>query len=86
MTPYEQAALDWLLGANPWGVSMVIGYPHERPGSDLAPCVVNSSHGMGSDRGPILHDANCTPATVCIVQDTRLHPKLHNVEFRSETF
>jgi hypothetical protein len=26
--PYEQAALDWLFGANPWGVSMVIGYPH----------------------------------------------------------
>ncbi|HET7186522.1 MAG TPA: glycoside hydrolase family 9 protein [Gemmatimonadaceae bacterium] len=26
--PYEQAALDWLFGTNPWGVSMVIGYPH----------------------------------------------------------
>jgi endoglucanase len=25
---YEQAALDWLFGVNPWGVSMVIGYPH----------------------------------------------------------
>ncbi|HEX6600916.1 MAG TPA: glycoside hydrolase family 9 protein [Gemmatimonadaceae bacterium] len=24
---YEQAALDWLFGTNPWGVSMVIGYP-----------------------------------------------------------
>ena len=24
---YEQAAVDWLFGANPWGVSMVIGYP-----------------------------------------------------------
>ena len=24
---YEQAALDWLLGTNPWGVSMIIGYP-----------------------------------------------------------
>jgi endoglucanase len=23
----EQAALDWLFGANPWGVSMIIGYP-----------------------------------------------------------
>jgi endoglucanase len=23
----EQAAIDWLFGANPWGVSMVIGYP-----------------------------------------------------------
>ncbi|HVD59273.1 MAG TPA: glycoside hydrolase family 9 protein [Gemmatimonadaceae bacterium] len=25
---YESAALDWLLGANPWGVSMIIGLPH----------------------------------------------------------
>jgi hypothetical protein len=25
--PYEQAALDWLFGVNPWGVSMIIGLP-----------------------------------------------------------
>jgi endoglucanase len=25
---YEQAAIDWLFGVNPWGVSMVIGYPN----------------------------------------------------------
>lgn len=24
---YEQAAIDWLFGANPWGTSMVIGFP-----------------------------------------------------------
>ena len=24
---YEQAAIDWLFGANPWGTSMMIGYP-----------------------------------------------------------
>ena len=24
---YEQAALDWIFGVNPWGVSMVIGLP-----------------------------------------------------------
>jgi endoglucanase len=24
---YEVAALDWLLGANPWGVSMIVGVP-----------------------------------------------------------
>ncbi|HEX7118184.1 MAG TPA: glycoside hydrolase family 9 protein [Longimicrobiales bacterium] len=24
---YETAALDWLFGTNPWGVSMVVGYP-----------------------------------------------------------
>ena len=26
---YEAAALDWLFGVNPWGVSMVIGLPHD---------------------------------------------------------
>jgi endoglucanase len=26
---YEQAALDWLLGTNPWGTSMVVGWPNE---------------------------------------------------------
>jgi endoglucanase len=25
---HEQAAIDWLFGANPWGTSMVIGYPN----------------------------------------------------------
>jgi hypothetical protein len=25
---YEQAAIDWLFGVNPWGVSMTIGYPN----------------------------------------------------------
>ena len=25
---HEQAAIDWLFGANPWGVSMVVGYPN----------------------------------------------------------
>ena len=25
---YEQAALDWLFGTNPWGVSMIVGYPN----------------------------------------------------------
>ena len=26
---HEAAALDWLFGTNPWGVSMVIGLPHD---------------------------------------------------------
>ena len=26
---YEQAAVDWLFGTNPWGVSMVIGWPND---------------------------------------------------------
>jgi len=24
---FEQAAIDWLFGANPWGTSMIVGYP-----------------------------------------------------------
>jgi hypothetical protein len=24
---FEQAAIDWLFGVNPWGISMVVGYP-----------------------------------------------------------
>jgi hypothetical protein len=26
---HEQAAIDWLFGANPWGTSMVIGVPRD---------------------------------------------------------
>jgi endoglucanase len=26
---YETAALDWLFGTNPWGISMVIGLPND---------------------------------------------------------
>lgn len=25
---HEQAAIDWLFGANPWGMSMMVGYPN----------------------------------------------------------
>ena len=31
---YEMAALDWLFGVNPWGVSMVIGLPAEHSPRD----------------------------------------------------
>ena len=46
---YEQAAIDWLFGANPWGVSMMIGYPdngtwsrdpHSVHASQLGPTVL----------------------------------------------
>jgi hypothetical protein len=26
---YEQAAIDWIYGTNPWGTSMVVGYPRD---------------------------------------------------------
>ena len=39
---YEQAAIDWLFGTNPWGTSMIVGYPHagtwpHDPHSAIAP-------------------------------------------------
>ena len=39
---YEQAAIDWLFGTNPWGMSMVVGYPRggrwpRDPHSAIAP-------------------------------------------------
>ena len=39
---YEQAALDWIFGENPWGTSMVVGYPRgarwpHDPHSAIAP-------------------------------------------------
>ncbi|MBV6520306.1 MAG: hypothetical protein MNPFHGCM_00411 [Gemmatimonadaceae bacterium] len=38
---FEQAAFDWLFGVNPWGVSMIVGLPHDgmfarNPHSDVA--------------------------------------------------
>ncbi len=38
---YEVAALDWLLGVNPWGTSMIIGFPNggvwaQKPHSQVA--------------------------------------------------
>jgi endoglucanase len=38
---YETAALDWLLGVNPWGTSMIIGFPNggvwaQKPHSQVA--------------------------------------------------
>ncbi|HVX40002.1 MAG TPA: glycoside hydrolase family 9 protein [Gemmatimonadaceae bacterium] len=39
---YEQAAIDWLFGTNPWGTSMIVGYPEggtwpHDPHSAIAP-------------------------------------------------
>ena len=51
---YEQAAIDWLFGTNPWGVSMVIGYPNggvwaHDPHSAVAPRL-----GVATLRGGLL--------------------------------
>jgi hypothetical protein len=54
---YEQAAIDWLFGTNPWGTSMVIGvpqggvYPHD-PHTELPHSLVDGLTG-GLVDGPV---------------------------------
>ena len=43
---YEAAALDWLLGANPWGVSMIIGLPGHGNFSRDPHAVITSKMGL----------------------------------------
>jgi hypothetical protein len=57
---YEQAALDWLFGTNPWGVSMVIGYPNggvwaHNPHSAIAPRLGVEVLRGGLLDGPVYH-------------------------------
>ena len=42
---YEQAAVDWLFGTNPWGTSMVIGYPRRGVWPHDPHSVVAMQHG-----------------------------------------
>ena len=54
---YEQAAIDWIFGANPWGTSMVIGiprdgvFPHD-PHTELPDSLVHGLTG-GLVDGPV---------------------------------
>ena len=55
---YEFAALDWLFGTNPWGVSMIVGYPdHGRvslhPHSQVADMLGVYSQKGGLLDGPV---------------------------------
>jgi hypothetical protein len=43
---HEAAALDWLLGANPWGVSMIIGLPGHGNFSRDPHAVITSKMGL----------------------------------------
>jgi endoglucanase len=51
---YEFAALDWLFGANPWGVSMIIGYPAYGRTSLTPHSVVAERMGVWTQRGGML--------------------------------
>jgi hypothetical protein len=50
----EQAAIDWLFGANPWGVSMVIGYPRGGVTARDPHSVVAMQRGAESQTGGLL--------------------------------
>lgn len=41
----EQATFDWLMGCNPWGTSMVVGYPADRDFPDDPHSSLNVLHG-----------------------------------------
>jgi hypothetical protein len=51
---YEQAAVDWLLGTNPWGVSMVIGWPNDGVSAHAPHSAVAKQLGVGKLRGGLL--------------------------------
>lgn len=51
---YEQAAIDWLFGANPWGVSMVIGYPNGGAVARDPHSAVSARMGVGTQLGGLL--------------------------------
>jgi endoglucanase len=51
---YEAAALDWLFGANPWGTSMIIGYPRGGVWARDPHSVVAMQYGPESQTGGLL--------------------------------
>jgi hypothetical protein len=51
---YEAAALDWLFGTNPWGTSMVIGYPRRGVWARDPHSVVAMQYGPESQTGGLL--------------------------------
>jgi endoglucanase len=51
---YEAAALDWLFGTNPWGTSMIIGYPRAGVWARNPHSVVAMQYGPESQTGGLL--------------------------------
>ena len=51
---YEFAALDWLFGTNPWGVSMVIGLPEDGTWPRDPHSIVARQYGPLSQRGGLV--------------------------------
>ncbi|MDQ3082455.1 MAG: glycoside hydrolase family 9 protein [Gemmatimonadota bacterium] len=51
---YETAALDWLLGVNPWGTSMIIGFPNGGVWAKKPHSVVADRLGVHTQLGGLL--------------------------------
>ncbi len=51
---YEVAALDWLLGVNPWGTSMIIGFPNGGVGAQKPHSQVADRLGVHTQLGGLL--------------------------------
>ncbi|MBA3580623.1 MAG: glycoside hydrolase family 9 protein [Gemmatimonadaceae bacterium] len=51
---YETAALDWLLGVNPWGTSMIIGFPNGGVRAKKPHSVVADRLGVHTQLGGLL--------------------------------
>ena len=51
---YEQAAIDWIFGANPWGASMVIGYPGNGNSTDDPHSVIAREMGPATQLGGLV--------------------------------
>ncbi|NJD18455.1 MAG: hypothetical protein FIA95_04130, partial [Gemmatimonadetes bacterium] len=51
---YEHAALDWLFGANPWGVSMVVGLPADGVTPRDPHSIVAKQLGVATQKGGLV--------------------------------
>lgn len=51
---YEQAALDWIFGTNPWGASTVIGYPADGNTTDQPHSIISREMGAWTQTGGLL--------------------------------
>jgi endoglucanase len=70
---FEAAALDWLFGVNPWGHSMVIGYPGDGNTSLHPHSIVAAEMGVQTQLGGLLDG----PVYRTIFENL-LHVRLHN--------
>ncbi len=73
----EQAAFDFLMGANPWGTSMIVGYPEHADFPDDPHSSLNVLHGMqtlgGLVDGPVYGTIYSQQRGVTVVRGDEYH-------------